>query len=445
LLVIVAGAVVRLGMLWWFNGSPLEISDERDFNGIAVGLVTSGEFSEGGTPSSMRPPLYPAFLATVYLLFGVENYQAVRTIQAAMGLALSVAVYLLAKRMYSVRAGVWAAAFCCFYPSLLFSANFLLTETLFSLLLATACLALHQFFHGGYRLTWLGCFGILWGLASLTRSVLWLLPPFVFVFMLWAATGLPWYRRVLVGVVPLVFFALTIAPWSIRNTQVQKTFVAIDNQGGRNFMMGNYEYTPLWRAWDAVGVGGDQAWYAVLAREYPEFFSLTQGQRDSLAMKRGLKFIVAHPLLTLKRSVIKFFNFWQLEREVPAGLSRGYWGNLPPLAVWMIALLICASYAGGIWAALFGAVMAPPSDRRMYVFVLLVTGLVCAVHTIVFGHSRYHLPLMPLLLILAAGAVVNRQHIWQHRKSWRFALCTSACAVLAASWVAQAIIDKAQL
>jgi len=194
-----------------------------------------------------------------------------------------------------------------------------------------------------------------------------------------------------------------------------------------------------------VGVGGEQAWYAVLAREYSEFFSLTQGQRDKLAMKRGVKFIAAHPLLTLKRSVIKFFNFWQLEREVPAGLSRGYWGNLPPVAVWAIALLICASYAGGIWAAIFGAVMASASDRQTYVFILLVTGLVCAVHTIVFGHSRYHLPLMPLLLIFAAAAVVYRRHIWEHRKSWRFALCTFACALLAVSWVAQAIIDKAQL
>jgi len=241
LLVLAAGAVVRLGMLWWFNGSPLEISDERDFNALAISLATSGEFAEGGMPSSMRPPLYPAFLATVYLLFGVENYQAVRSIQAIMGLGLAIAVYLLAKRMYSVRVGVWAGAFCCFYPSLLFSANFLLTETLFSLLLATACIALQQFFNGGYRLRWLACFGILWGLASLTRSVLWLLPPFVLVFMLWATTALPWHRRLLAGVLPVVFFAATIAPWSIRNTRVQKTFVAIDNQGGRNFMMGNYE------------------------------------------------------------------------------------------------------------------------------------------------------------------------------------------------------------
>ena len=329
LMVLAAGALLRLGILWWFYGQPLEISDERDFNAIAVSLATTGEFAEGGVRSSMRPPLYPAFVAAVYMLFGLENYQAVRMVQAILGLGLTVVVYVIAGRMYCWRTAIWAAAFCCFYPSLLFSANFLLTETIFALLLVVACFFLQQFFYSGYRVRWLAIFGILWGLAALTRSVLWLLPPFVLVFMLWATRGLSWQRQLLASTAPLLFFAVTIAPWSIRNTHLQKTFVAIDNQGGRNFMMGNYEYTPPWRAWDAVGVGGEQAWHAVLAAEHPEFYSLTQGQRDSLAFRRGLRFVAAHPFLTLKRSIIKFFNCaWHSRfRRPQVGVANGRAGG----------------------------------------------------------------------------------------------------------------------
>ena len=51
-----------------------------------------------------------------------------------------------------------------------------------------------------------------------------------------------------------------------------------------------------------------------------------QGQRDKAAMRRGFRFVFQNPLLTMKRDVVKFFNFWQLERIFIAGAARGYWG-----------------------------------------------------------------------------------------------------------------------
>jgi hypothetical protein len=55
-------------------------------------------------------------------------------------------------------------------------------------------------------------------------------------------------------------------------------------------------------------------------------------------------------------------------------------------------------------------------------------------HTIVFGHSRYHLPLMPMVVVYAAAAMANAGVIWRKRWSFSFALATILSALLLSSW-----------
>src|SRR3954452_7665949 len=80
--ILLAGAVLRLVLWAWFQDKPIHIWDEQDYNTLAVNLLRSGEFAfTPGTPTSLRPPLYPALVAGVYRLFGPENFQAVRLLQ----------------------------------------------------------------------------------------------------------------------------------------------------------------------------------------------------------------------------------------------------------------------------------------------------------------------------------------------------------------------------
>src|SRR4029079_4513034 len=92
--------------------------------------------------TSLRPPLYPWLVAGVYEVFGVENWQAVRAVQAVISLATVWIVYQLGLMVYSQHIATWAAALTCFYPSLIAYNSLLLTETLFTFLLCTACLAI---------------------------------------------------------------------------------------------------------------------------------------------------------------------------------------------------------------------------------------------------------------------------------------------------------------
>jgi hypothetical protein len=100
-----------------------------------------------------------------------------------------------------------------------------------------------------------------------------------------------------------------------------------------------------------------------------------------------------------------------------------------------LGLLICGSYVLALFAALFGVVLAPSDDRRIHLFLLLVIAFVCGLHTLAFGHSRYHLPLMPLVLVYAAGAAVCRRDIWARRRRWSFRLACGLCVVFVGGWL----------
>ena len=51
-------------------------------------------------------------------------------------------------------------------------------------------------------------------------------------------------------------------------------------------------------------------------------------------MKYGVHFFFSHLGLSIERSVVKFFNFWQLERTFAAGMMQGLFGEIPKLAFW---------------------------------------------------------------------------------------------------------------
>jgi hypothetical protein len=248
----------------------------------------------------------------------------------------------------------------------------------------------------------------------------------------------PPVRRLAAAGVLLVGFAATVAPWAMRNMELQRTFVGIDTMGGRNLMMGNYQYTPLYRSWDAISLTGEKEWIHVLRQKY-DLRGTTQGQLDKLAMREGVAFIEAHPGLTLQRGLVKFFDFWGLERELVAGAAMGYFGSVPKPAVYALALLVCGSYALVIVLAVFGLLLRPLEDRRVHWFFLLVILFICAVHTLVFGHSRYHLPLIPLLVIFAARALLDLPGIWRERGRPAFALAAVLCLALVGGWTWAAV------
>lgn len=434
-LILLIGAALRIVLAWVLSDQPLSIWDEQEYDQLAKTIATTGEyaFTPGGELTSLRPPLYPLSVAGVYKVAGISNFPAVRLMQAGLGLATTVLLYALGRLILDPKSSLWLAGMYCFYPSLL-GFNFLvLTETMFTLLLITTCYCIIRTLLSGAALWGLAA-GLSLGLAALTRSIVWLSPPLVAVYLL-LTLRVNWPRRLLAAASVVIGFAAVVTPWAVRNTRLHETFVMIDVMGGRNFMMGNYQHTPFYRSWDAISITGPNAWDREVYAHYPLEQCRTQGMIDKLAMRRGLAFVMAHPGLTLQRDMIKFCDFWGLERELVAGLGRGYFGSISKSGVLILAAVICGSYAAVLFLGTYGALMTPLADRRVTWLLLLIIAYVCGLHTLTFGHSRYHLPLMPLVMVFAARAVTHLGEIWQRRRETSFKLATIFCVLVAASWV----------
>jgi 4-amino-4-deoxy-L-arabinose transferase-like glycosyltransferase len=438
LVLLCLGAAARVGVWLWFAPLAPSIQDEQDYNRFACNLALYGEFAfTPGHLDSIRPPLYPAFVAGVYRVFGLESFQAVRLLQAALSLATVLLVYRIGSDACSPRVGLWAAAICCFYPSLLGFNNLLLTEVLFTFLLCAFCALFIRGLQRSSPASMAGA-GALLALAALTRSVVWLFPPVLALFLLLAFQG-GWGRRLLAACTLVAAFAAVLAPWAYRNTRLQQTFITVDVMGGRNFMMGNYRYTPLYRSWAAIELDGEKSWLHEVLATSTEQERGTQGKIDKLALRQGLRFVAAHPGLTLQRDVVKFFDFWGLERELVKGANDGSFGPIARPVVLLLATVICGTYVLVLFAGVFGILLAPPADRRVHLFVLLVIAFVCGMHTLVFGHSRYHLPLMPLVMIYAASAVLQWRTLWQ-RRGWAFWRACAVCLLFIGGWLWEAVV-----
>jgi 4-amino-4-deoxy-L-arabinose transferase-like glycosyltransferase len=400
---VVLGLAIRMVILWDVQRLPATIADEQQYVLLAHSLVAGDGFAWGpGRPTSLRPPLYPFLVAAVWRAMGHESLQAVRALQIALAALTSLAVFAIGRRVYDARAARWAAVFIWLYPSLIYANFTILTETLFTLLLVGFVLLAIVLLQTSSLAAALLC-GIALGLATLTRSVVWPLP-LVLCPLLVAILPGSLRARAARSALVLAGYLVCVTPWAVRNTRLQDTFTVVDTMGGLNLRMGNYEYTPEDRMWDAVSLTGEKSWVYGIGEAYPTS-EPTEGQKDKWAQGKAIAYMRDHPGTTLRRSLIKFADLWGVDREFIAGVQRGMFAPPTWFAV-AASLLMAVTFAAVALLGGAGLWLAAPAWRA-HALLLLPLLAITAAHTIVFGHSRYHLPLIPILA-LYAGALVQR-------------------------------------
>lgn len=439
---LIVGLVVRAVILWHTGDLGTGIVDEQHYRRLASNIYDHREFAAtAGEPTSIRPPLYPALIAAVWAITSPQNLQAIRVVQILLALGTTVLVYRIGQRVFNHQTACYAAAMCWLYPSLVFFNFLILTETLFTfLLLVFVLLTVRVVQQPGVAVA--ATAGVALGLAALTRSVLWPVPLLLCpLLLLLIRETIP--RRVLRSTLLLGGYLVVVLPWAVRNTRLQETVTVVDTMGGINLRMGNYEFTPDDRMWDAVSLTGDRSWvrgFAVAPGVNP-----TEGRKDKWAQAKALEYMRAHPSKTLHRFLIKFGDLWGLEREFIAGVQTGLFSPPQWFAVGATVAIVLA-YA---FVVIFGAAgiwLTRPADWRLHVVLLFPVLLTVAAHTIVFGHSRYHVPLIPIVGLYAAHLLAVRQPLWQQLHRPAFIGAAVTVAVLAAIWIRQvAVVDAARL
>ena len=406
MILLILGLILRLFFLFQMNETGLQIEDELHYFTLASSIFEGWGFAWGpDDPTSIRPPFYPAFAALIWWLIGEKSVFAVQITQIGVSLLNVALLYFLGRRIFSHRVAILAAAMFCFYPSMVAFNFFFLTEVLFAFWLTLLAFGVVVLFQTEKISVAIGT-GVTLGLAALTRSILWPFPLLLCPFLFLTLRGDRGTRVKLVGCL-LMGYLIMVAPWAVRNTELQGVLTIITSQGGITLLMGNYEHTPLNRAWDPDSAIGEQSIFEQLREEYPEAENWTEGRKEKWANKTALEFIMEHPQLTVQRSIIKFASFWGLERTIIAGFHREFY-HPPP---WFAALITCVvplAYGVVMILACWGIFLALPDDKRVHWLILLIIFFISGLHSMVFGHSRYHLPLMPFVILYAASAFIHR-------------------------------------
>jgi 4-amino-4-deoxy-L-arabinose transferase-like glycosyltransferase len=343
-----------------------------------------------GSLTAYWPVGTSAVYAALFHLFG-HGYTPIVVMNLFLGVCVIWLSGQLAARLFDTRVAVCAAWLVALWPLLIQYTTVLASELLFTTLLMGALWVWSQTHWRGVPRT------LAW--SALMVGALYMRPTVLPLFLLlpaldawrqrrWRAAPEGWLLAALVG-------ALLVGPWTARNAEVFGRPVLVSTNFGVNFWMGNNPNTnggymdPLPTAprneVEADGYYRHLAWQYI-AQE-PRQFIVNMGKRARTTFDRESLGVV-----------------WNQE-----GLNqRGWTALVTPLkalssAYWWLALLL----------GFFGmclAITARRIDLREPIW--WTAALLVAVPLLTVGQDRYHVPLNPIIAILAAVAVAR----WQSRR-----------------------------
>jgi hypothetical protein len=392
--------------------------------------LASIDYDPRGVLTSFRPPLYPAFLALIYSIFGVgvKRFFAARLVQTILAASMAPLTYALARRLFpdreiAARISAWAITL---YPMLVIYPLSLATENLFFVLVLCSIFALLKakesieiplpqkatFISFEARSRWFIVSGILLGLTCLTRSVAQIFAIFAVV---WVWLCLKELKRALVV---LLLTVVVVAPWVVRNSLLYGQLTGIESAIGYDLYLG---YHPL-------GTGTFQ---------YPQSLDLmtmmNDAERDKVGIKRTLEFINADPGRVFTLFLQRTGHFFGLERRALTFFySNGFFGYIPSLALGGIFALFCLPFVFISTTGVAGLALTH-WRKETWLMALFFAGYVTP-HLLIISEDRFHLTTVPFLAILAAqcwtGGWSSIRQRWAGSKAGKAVLILASIAIL---------------
>ncbi len=373
---------------------------------LALGLRELGRPNRGLSPLRSRlifyPPLYPYFIAIVHRVFGTLT--GILWVQAALGALLAPAVGRAGRIAFGAKVGLVAAAFVAVYPDFVWFAVHFWSETLFVVLLWWALEEVLRADDRGRR-TAAAAAGVLFGLSTLTRELALYLAPLAALWLL--RDRLPGVRSALrpgaVGraVVFVACLIATLAPWTIRNVIVFHAFIPVSTMGGSNLWQGNVPITHL-EVHARLGRVSDPV------------------QRDRLARRLAWEAIRARqPFWIIEKLRGQMPEFWKADSEIlDHYVGRRACGPVTPSAALALEALVVSPYL-----VLLGLSLVGLARLRLVAGAVLLLMMLAAynlAHVIALATTRYRLPILPVVFLLAALALVApREGVRAPLRGWR--------------------------
>ncbi len=341
--------------------------------------VVAASFSPFRNVQVFHPPLYPYFMGALDTVFG--GLDAVKWGQALLGASLAPLLFLLGTRAFGERTGLVAGLLAALYPELVWYCAHFWSEIVFVTLLWWAFERLLAS-EGGSAWAAAGA-GVLWGLATLTRETVLLFIPLA---VWWLVRGSSSGRRRAAAF--LVAATAVIAPWTARNAIVTGALVPVATRGSFNLWLAN-----TLRPWEEI---------------YRENLAVEGGPiaQERHARREALRAVAdRQPRWLFDKLVHETKAFWGVNDQIVVHLERRAYKRLPVGTNRLVASVTVLPYL----LVLLLAVPALASARGDRTSVLLLGFLLfsLALHVVAFASTRFRLPVLPVLFLLA-GQTLDR-------------------------------------
>lgn len=381
--------------------------------------------ASGEAPVLWRAPGYQSFVAAGLAVAG-GRVVGVRILQVLLSVATTLVLYRLGRRIASERVAFAAATFVAFYPSLVAFSHLLWAETLFTFLILLAFdRLLRAAEEGGTRGDAITA-GVLLGGAALVRSAG---VPLLVASVVWAL----WFagRRVPVGA--LVAAALiVIAPWSIHASLRAGRFVLIDTNPGWNLWSGNNEYVEpdlqgIWGTGLGLDNGLEEAWGPrLVARGLPAGLAgarldgewrgelpgrlaadgitdRSSPEADAWYRARALEEMRRDPMGVVRRAPLKLAALWSPDFFLARHVLRDWYGRASGVAAAAVVALAWLASLVPLVGGPYALVAAAARRNAWSTLAIAWIAILLPMHALLFGVSRMHQPLVPLLALAAAA------------------------------------------
>jgi 4-amino-4-deoxy-L-arabinose transferase-like glycosyltransferase len=357
-----------------------------------------------GTEVFFQAPLYPYLLAIIYKIFG-RSLDVVYLIQIFLAVTGCYALYRAGKKFIGEKEGLAAAAIAALYAVFIFYDIQVLKESMAVTVVCFLLWVLAEAREKGKARIWL-LVGILCGILCLLRENTLLILPVFFLFALKRHESKRLFLlksgMVLAGVL------VVLSPVAIRNWVVGGYFMPTTFQGGVNFYIGNNPestgtYQPIVRGKQIPHYERNEP---IRIAEQEMGRPLSPPEVSNFWLKKSLLWAMKHPFEFIRLQLKKILMFWSWY-EWPDAVDYYYVKKTSlilriPLFEFGCVFILSVI---GLWLL---------RDRIRDIFPVPVFIVVWMVSTIIFFlFSRYRLPALPALILLAAVPLVFLYEAWR--------------------------------
>lgn len=388
---------------------PIE-NDASQYNDIGWQLADKSSYSrEGITPTIIRPPGYPVFLALVYSIFG-HNTQVVIFLQILISTLAVYLVYLIAELIWQKKTqSLIAAGLAAIYPIFIYYNLFLYSEN-FALL---ACLLFIYFL---FKVLASGGKSYYFLLSGLFFVALMLTKPLFAPILILPIILLILYRKQVKISRALVLFLLPVlllwGGWIARNYLVFSKPIPFGIGLGPIIYVGNnLAYNAVWPGYEEIN------------KVVPA--NLSAMEYDDFLKKLALEEIKQNPGAAVKLFFIKAGKYLSVLRDISQNVlyKRAIGDSLVLNAIFsaififikFFKIIISLFFIFGV----FWAVKELLVKRKNYfiVFLALIAMYGLIAHAALYVDERYHLVTFPLHLIIAVYAINGLLKYCQSKKN----------------------------